>query len=797
MMWMRVVPSVTLLVLLCGNLTALTPLIAGGNWFGTCCAGTAAVLLLGGGIRFFVGPGTLPLVGQLVVLVWCAMYTAAPSTLVANLVPTPQTWQVGVAALQSALADVRENQAPVAASPGLECFLVVLVLLVAITADAALVELQSPLAAWSALLVQHMVPMIVLIAPAPPASFVWLVVSLVVLILVADAVLPGARAGTPGAVMTRIVSAGGITALAAGAGVLAPGLMNSTADDRLVRRTDGPTIMISNPMFNLRDSLNKQSDQEMLRYTTDAVRPAPFRLAVVDSYDGQTFTPATGSINQGNSVQIGLPAPAGVRGVGRLPVVTTEVRIESLSGSTFLPVPDFPRQVQISGDWLWEDSTLNILGSGIKTAQHDVYTVRSVSPEPQPDALAVAARPGPSFNRWRELPADVPPQLVKTAQQLGRGKTMFQAAVALQDHFRSDGGYSYSLNIDNETSSSALEEFMTSRRGYCVHFASTMALMARAVDIPARVVVGYLPGQVLPDGSWVITGKEAHAWPELYFPGSGWVRFEPTPSAHVGGVPSWTDPSNLTSPPTAAPTTAVDTPTLAETTTPPTPGGDDAAPVVPEGQSPARPAQPGNHTTTIDVPMWWWLLVVGVLGVVVVPLVVSRMFVFFRDRRLALGRRRQPGNRAGENSSDHGRGASNSMWWPVLLTGETQESPDMVWRSLLYALADLGVVFGPGSTESEAGAALAAVLDDQGQAACNRLVTAVQQHRYSDSGSEGDSALGEIEGGGPGGRVTATIERQGVSLLADKAEVVRQIRAQTNWWRAWLARLLPGFAAYL
>lgn len=807
MVWARFVPMVTLLVLLCGNLTALAPLIAGGHWFRVCCLGGAAVLAVGMVLRQLVGLGLVPLLGQLGVLVWCAMLTAAPNTLVGGVLPTPTTWQVGAAALRSALADVRENQAPVPASPGLECFLVVLVLLVAITADAALMELQSPLAAWAALLVQHMVPMIVLIAPAPPAAFMWLVASLVVLVLVADAVPPGARAGTPGAVMTRVVSAVGITALAAGAGVLAPGLMDSTVDDRLMRRSDGPTIMITNPMFNLHNSLGDQSDREMLRYTTSATQPAPLRLAVVDSHNGDTFAPATGKINQGNAVQNGLPAPAEVSNVNDLKTVQTKVQIENLGGSTFLPVPDFPRRVDIDGDWLWEQSTLNILGSGVTTAQHDVYTVESVTLTPQPGALATAAPPGAAFDRWRELPPGLPQQLVTTALELGEDKTMFEAAVALQSYFRQNGGYSYSLQVGRDTSVSALEEFLTTRQGYCVHFASTMALMARALDIPARVVVGYLPGKALPDGTWVVTGKEAHAWPELFFPGSGWVRFEPTPSSHVGGVPSWTTPDDTTTPSGTPPVAPAVTPSADAPTTADEPGTDSAGPL-PDPQLPApaeaEEAEDEAATASTTIPAWWWWLLVGIFVLILGPLVASRYFI---ARRRKQARRRRRKRRDNPPNDDPDEPTVEGAWWPMLLGRDTDTSAEAAWQGMLYDLADLGVVFGPGVTESEVGAALAPVLDADGQAACDRLVAAVQHERYRADPADGphNGGFGDLPAGndGPGvppgdaGTATATAERVTTYCPADRATVVAQVRAQTNWWRAWLSRLLPGFAAYL
>ena len=62
-----------------------------------------------------------------------------------------------------------------------------------------------------------------------------------------------------------------------------------------------------------------------------------------------------------------------------------------------------------------------------------------------------------------------------------------------------------------------LDQFLASKSGYCQQFAATMALMAESLGIPARVVVGYTAGTRQPDGTWVVRGRDAHAWPELYF----------------------------------------------------------------------------------------------------------------------------------------------------------------------------------------------------------------------------------------------------------------------------------------
>jgi transglutaminase-like putative cysteine protease len=66
-----------------------------------------------------------------------------------------------------------------------------------------------------------------------------------------------------------------------------------------------------------------------------------------------------------------------------------------------------------------------------------------------------------------------------------------------------------------------------------------MAAMARVAGIPSRVSVGFLPGDQEGD-TWNVSIRDMHAWPELYFAGYGWVRFEPTPATVTGSPPPWT-----------------------------------------------------------------------------------------------------------------------------------------------------------------------------------------------------------------------------------------------------------------
>jgi hypothetical protein len=88
-----------------------------------------------------------------------------------------------------------------------------------------------------------------------------------------------------------------------------------------------------------------------------------------------------------------------------------------------------------------------------------------------------------------------------------------------------------------------MEEFLfDTKAGFCEQFAGSYAAMARAIGLPTRVAVGFTPGEQdasEPD-TYHVQGKHAHAWPEVYFAGVGWVPFEPTPGRGAPGAQSYT-----------------------------------------------------------------------------------------------------------------------------------------------------------------------------------------------------------------------------------------------------------------
>jgi protein-glutamine gamma-glutamyltransferase len=119
----------------------------------------------------------------------------------------------------------------------------------------------------------------------------------------------------------------------------------------------------------------------------------------------------------------------------------------------------------------------------------------------------------------------------KARQVVGTTRSPYQAVVALESWFRTAGGFRYDEQPPQSTVRPPLVDFvLKTKRGYCQHYAGAMALMLRYLGIPARVAVGFTSGTFdSEEGEWNVTDHNAHAWVEVWFPGFGWLPFDPTP----------------------------------------------------------------------------------------------------------------------------------------------------------------------------------------------------------------------------------------------------------------------------
>jgi transglutaminase-like putative cysteine protease len=139
-------------------------------------------------------------------------------------------------------------------------------------------------------------------------------------------------------------------------------------------------------------------------------------------------------------------------------------------------------------------------------------------------------------SRYLQLPADFPDDIVQLTQSLTLGFTSpYEKALAVHDYLAT---IPYSLDYEAPPpDTDGVEYFLfSSRTGDCTYFASAMAVMLRAVGVPDRLSSGYIGGSWNADkGSYAIRGSDGHAWPEIYYPGFGWIPFEATPGFATSG----------------------------------------------------------------------------------------------------------------------------------------------------------------------------------------------------------------------------------------------------------------------
>ncbi|SEF51081.1 protein of unknown function [Thermomonospora echinospora] len=307
------------------------------------------------------------------------------------------------------------------------------------------------------------------------------------------------------------------------------------------------TVTTPDPMVSLKRELTRQSDQVVLTYRTDDPAPDYLRLYALDRFDGDRwiYSPLQSSPRDRVAGR-NLPSPPGLL-TARSRAVTTRISVaDRVRNMTFLPAPYAPSTVSIEGDWRVDGPSLMIYSLRESAAGRD-YTVTSVRTEPSPDQLARAGSPGLEvMHQHTRLPADIPPQLRRLADQVTAGaRSPYEQALKLQRWFTETGGFVYDTTTTAPRGTSDLVDFLQgSKRGYCEQFAASMAMMARMLGIPARVAMGYTSGSRGTGDEWVVRSRDAHAWPELYFEGAGWMRFEPTPSGPTGQgsatVPSYT-----------------------------------------------------------------------------------------------------------------------------------------------------------------------------------------------------------------------------------------------------------------
>lgn len=173
----------------------------------------------------------------------------------------------------------------------------------------------------------------------------------------------------------------------------------------------------------------------------------------------------------------------------------------------------------------------------------EVYQVDALLSNPNVKQLREAGQAYPVWvtDKYLQLPSDFSPRIADLASELtAELDTPYDKTAAITRYLRENIDYAESLPQPPRNQDLLEWMLFENRQAYCVYYASAQVLMLRSLGIPARMAVGFAEGERTADESgdrYTVRRKDAHAWPEVYFPGIGWVEFEPT-----GGQPALSRP---------------------------------------------------------------------------------------------------------------------------------------------------------------------------------------------------------------------------------------------------------------
>jgi transglutaminase-like putative cysteine protease len=257
------------------------------------------------------------------------------------------------------------------------------------------------------------------------------------------------------------------------------------------------------------------------RFTVESDQPRLWRTGSYDRYTGD------GWVQTGSSrplLERSLSAPA-----GNATELTQRIEAEtelSLFPAAWQPtsVPEsLAPQTRVGPDGGVEYD--GIVPTG------DVLEVTSQVPETDPQTLTETGRNYPVEIReqYTQLPDSTPDRVADRTAQITQGaETPYETAIRIEEWLETNREYSLTVNRpDGDIADAFLFEMDA---GYCTYYATSMATMLRSQDIPARMVVGYTPGEPVGEDEYLVRGLNSHAWVEVYFPDVGWIPFDPTPS---------------------------------------------------------------------------------------------------------------------------------------------------------------------------------------------------------------------------------------------------------------------------
>jgi transglutaminase-like putative cysteine protease len=289
---------------------------------------------------------------------------------------------------------------------------------------------------------------------------------------------------------------------------LLPGDRGDTVESSLVDGGDSVTVLGSIEL------------SPTVRFTVTADGPARWRAGAFDRYTGSGWVRS----GQSQPYQGALNRPiADERALLRQ---TFEVR----SATNVMPAAWKPVRLESGGDRALVTS-MGALEPRDGLDEGDQYTVVSVQGRPGPTTLRNAGTEYPAElpDRYTQLPESTPARLGEfTTQLTAEADNPYDTARVIEQWL--EANKAYSLDVDRPGGDVAASFVFEMEAGYCTYFATAMVTMLRTQGVPARFVTGYTAGDQTGENQWTVRGLDSHAWVEAYFPGQGWVAFDPTPA---------------------------------------------------------------------------------------------------------------------------------------------------------------------------------------------------------------------------------------------------------------------------
>ncbi|MBC1479805.1 transglutaminase domain-containing protein [Listeria seeligeri] len=260
----------------------------------------------------------------------------------------------------------------------------------------------------------------------------------------------------------------------------------------------------------------------------------------------------------------------------------------------------------------------------LKTPVYNIETMQKADFSTLPDSFV---------SKYTQTPSKLPKRVATLANKITKdADSIYDKTKAIESYLSASGEFTYSTDDAKETPNGAdyVDQFLFETKiGYCDNFSTSMVIMLRTLGIPTRWVKGYTPGEGEKDAkgdkaTYTITNNNAHSWPEVFFPGTGWVPFEPTAT--------FSNPENFQEPTTET-ANKPDTPNESSSeaskpdTTEKTPEQTDGSSSTGETKQ-AEQAKTDKVNNTLKIPSWIWWIPVGLIVAI-----AAAAFIFRRRIR--------------------------------------------------------------------------------------------------------------------------------------------------------------------